>query len=258
MPSIPRSGTIRRPSSGQGRLRVSPGAGGVGSKACFRSGAVASRGRPRQPRRRSPGAGKPSKGPGFPAMIFSLRRVGLVRCARLAAGPGGARRRRRRTGSGVPSAPLHPKRRQRPRRAHGGVAQRCRPHGATPRGPTAQSGPSAPAQGRRHRGRSPVPGTCPRARGHWRDRIIIGDRGVAVGGSVSGSTIVTGDGNRVELASNVTLQEFLALLAELRALIHRRGWKSAGSRHWSRTCAWSETGRTPRPPLCDPPGSYEP
>ena len=52
---------------------------------------------------------------------------------------------------------------------------------------------------------------------------IVGDRGVAVGGSVSGSTIVTGDGNRVELASNVTLQEFLALLAELRALIPQAG-----------------------------------
>jgi hypothetical protein len=56
-----------------------------------------------------------------------------------------------------------------------------------------------------------------------RDRITVGDRGVAVGGSLSGSTIVTGDGNRVELGSNVTLQEFRALLAELRALMPQAG-----------------------------------
>jgi len=47
--------------------------------------------------------------------------------------------------------------------------------------------------------------------------ITAKNRSVAVGGSVVGSTIVTGDGNRVE--QGASMDEFLALLEELRQKI---------------------------------------
>jgi hypothetical protein len=57
-----------------------------------------------------------------------------------------------------------------------------------------------------------------------RDQVVVaGERGVAVGGSVASSTIVTGDRNLIGQQQGITLAEFTRLLAELRALLPQAG-----------------------------------
>ena len=57
-----------------------------------------------------------------------------------------------------------------------------------------------------------------------RDKITLtGERGVAIGGSVKASTIITGDRNVVGVRQAATLQEFVSLLAELRRLVPQSG-----------------------------------
>lgn len=52
-----------------------------------------------------------------------------------------------------------------------------------------------------------------------RDKVTTaGDRGVAVGGNVTGSTIVTGDGNVANTQQGISLEEFRSLLADIRGL----------------------------------------
>jgi hypothetical protein len=57
-----------------------------------------------------------------------------------------------------------------------------------------------------------------------RDQVVhASDRGVAVGGDVRDSTIVTGDENVMRAQQGATLEEFAELLAQLRQLVAQSG-----------------------------------